>query len=129
MFSKSVGARPAPGQGRRSGGRDQGRSGTVLPRPDTLSSRRPFQGARPHRRQGHPRADRPIIDAEVVTVSRFAGKKLPPHWVYVPSRRQVRELLRGLAADFRRVEFGGTGRGAGLVGLLLGYLERRVVDG
>ena len=32
-------------------------------------------------------------------MARFPGKKLPPHWVYVPSRREVRGLLRGLAAD------------------------------
>jgi hypothetical protein len=62
-------------------------------------------------------------------VSRFPGKKLPPHWVYVPSRRQVRDLLRSLAADVRRVEFDGTGSGPSSVGLLLGYLERRVADG
>jgi hypothetical protein len=47
--------------------------------------------------------------------------------VYVPSRREVRELLRGLPADFR-VEFAGTGSGPSRVGLLLGYLERRVAD-
>jgi hypothetical protein len=61
-------------------------------------------------------------------VSRFPGKKLPPHWVYVPSRREVRDLLRGIAADVRRVDFAGTGFGPSSVGLLLGYLERRVAD-
>ncbi len=65
---------------------------------------------------------------EVAAVSRFFGKKLPPHWVYVPSRRQVRELLRDLAADVRCVEFAGTGRGPTSIGLQLGYLERRVAD-
>jgi hypothetical protein len=62
-------------------------------------------------------------------VSRFPGKKLPPHWVYVPSRREVRDLLRVLATDVRRVEFDGTGSGPSSVGLLVGYLERRVADG
>jgi hypothetical protein len=62
-------------------------------------------------------------------VSRVFGKKLPPHWVYVPSRRQVRGLLRDLAADVRCVEFAGTGWHARAIGLRLGYLERRVADG
>jgi len=61
-------------------------------------------------------------------VSRFPGKKLPPNWLYVPSRREVRDLLRGLAADVRRVDFAGTGSGLSSVGLLLGYLECRVAD-
>ena len=65
-----------------------------------------------------------------VAVSRYPGKKLPAHWVYVPSPREVRGLLGELAADVRRVEFDGTGSGPNPVGrLLLGYLERRVVDG
>jgi hypothetical protein len=62
-------------------------------------------------------------------VSRFPGKKLPPGWVYVPSRRAVRELVQRSPGDFRRVEFDGTGSGRGSVGLLLGYLECRVADG
>ena len=63
-------------------------------------------------------------------MSRYPGKKLPPHWVYVPSPREVRRSLGELAADVRRVEFDGTGSGPNPVGrLLLGYLERRVVDG
>jgi len=70
-----------------------------------------------------------LTGAEGIAVSRFPGKKLPPHWSYVPSRRQVRDLLRDLAADVRRVEFAGTGSGASSVGLLLGYLERRVAAG
>lgn len=63
-------------------------------------------------------------------MSRYPGKKLPPHWVYTPSPREVRELLSELVADVRRVEFAGTGGGPSSTGLLLlGYLERRVVDG
>ena len=63
-------------------------------------------------------------------MSRYPGKKLPPHWIYVPSPREARGLLKGLAADVRRVEFDGTGSGPNPAGrLLLGYLERRVVDG
>lgn len=63
-------------------------------------------------------------------MSRYPGKKLPPHWVYIPSPREVRESLGDLAADVRRVEFAGTGSGPNAAGrLLLGYLERRVVDG
>jgi len=60
---------------------------------------------------------------------RTGGKELPSHWVYVPSRRQVRDLLRSIGADVRRVEFGGTGSGHGSVGVLLGYVERRVASG
>ncbi len=62
-------------------------------------------------------------------MSRFPGKKLPPHWLYVPSRREARDLLRQLGVDVRRVELDGPGSGTGPVGLLLGYLERRVAEG
>lgn len=61
-------------------------------------------------------------------MARLSGKKLPPHWVYVPSRREIRDLLRLAPGDVRRVDFDGTGSGLSPVGLLLGYLERRVVD-
>jgi hypothetical protein len=70
-----------------------------------------------------------VFTGEVTTLSRFTGKKLPPHWVYVPARKEVRDLLRSLGADVFRVEFAGTGGGTGRVGLSLGYLEHRVVDG
>lgn len=62
-------------------------------------------------------------------MSRFPGKKLPPHWAYVPSWRQLRELMRRSPGDFRRVELDGTGSGPSPAGLLLGYLERRVAGG
>jgi len=67
--------------------------------------------------------------AEIVAESRFPGKKLPSHWVYVPSQREVRDLLRNLGADVRYMDFDGTGSGPSSVGLLLGYVERRVASG
>ena len=60
-------------------------------------------------------------------MSKFPGKKLPPNWVYVPSRKEIRDLLSGLPADLRCVEFDGTGGCPSPVGLRLGYLEHRVV--
>ena len=63
---------------------------------------------------------------ELMAVPRFTGKKLPPHWIYVPSRKEIRDLLGGSLADVRRVEFGGTGSGPGRVGLRLGYLEQQL---
>jgi hypothetical protein len=65
-------------------------------------------------------------------MSRFPGKRLPPHWVYIPSWREVRKMVGDLATDVR-LEFGGTGRREDWVSrsldqLFLGYLERRVVD-
>lgn len=63
-------------------------------------------------------------------MSRFIGKKLPPHWLYAPSRRQVRKLLSTLGADVRHVRLNGTGRGPWSSGsFLLGYLEHRVIEG
>jgi hypothetical protein len=61
-------------------------------------------------------------------VAQFLAKKLPPHWVYVPSRRQLRNLLSLMPADVRRIDLDGTGRRPGPTGLLLGYLEQRVID-
>ena len=62
-------------------------------------------------------------------MSRFPGKKLPSGWVYVPSWREVRGLVNHSPGDFRQVEFIGTGLRPSSDRLLLGYLERRVVDG
>ncbi len=63
-------------------------------------------------------------------VSRYPGKKLPPHWVYVPSPREIRSLLNEFSGGIRRMELGGTRRDFSSSGLIsLGYLERRVVDG
>lgn len=60
---------------------------------------------------------------------RFVLEKLPPHWLFVPSKRQVRELLAELDADVRRVEFYGTGYGHSTDRLSLGFLESRVIEG
>src|SRR5262245_25327479 len=57
---------------------------------------------------------------------RFLLKKLPPHWQFVPSKRQVRELLAQLDADMRLVEFFGTGSGQRSDWLSLGFVESRV---
>ena len=63
-------------------------------------------------------------------VSRFPGKKLPAGWTYVPSRREVHELARPLDVRSLHVDLDGTGSGPSAYGrLLLGYVERRVVDG
>jgi hypothetical protein len=56
-------------------------------------------------------------------------EKLPPHWLFVPSKRQVREVLAELAADVRLVEFYGTGYGRSPDRLSLGFVESRVVGG
>jgi hypothetical protein len=60
---------------------------------------------------------------------RFVLQKLPPHWLFVPSKRQVRELLAGLDADVRRIEFNGTGYGHSTDRLWLGFVESRVIEG
>jgi len=62
-------------------------------------------------------------------VPKFVIEKLPPHWLFVPSKRQVRELLTELGADVRLVEFYGTGYGRSPDRLSLGFVESRVVDG
>lgn len=57
---------------------------------------------------------------------RMRGKKLPPHWVYVPSPRQIRALLEELHLDRSVVGLSGTGGGPGAAGLTLGFLLREV---
>jgi len=59
----------------------------------------------------------------------FVLEKLPPHWVFVPSKRRVRELLADLDADVRWVEFYGTGYGRSTDRLSIGFVESRVVEG
>jgi hypothetical protein len=60
---------------------------------------------------------------------RFILEKLPPHWLFVPSKRQVRELLAELDADVRWVEFYGTAYGRGTDRLSIGFVESRLVEG
>jgi hypothetical protein len=60
---------------------------------------------------------------------RFILEKLPPHWLFVPSKRQVRELLAELDADVRWVEFYGTAYGRSTDRLSIGFVESRVVEG
>src|SRR4051794_3621988 len=62
-------------------------------------------------------------------MSKYVLKKLPPHWVFVPSKRQIKELLAELSADVRLVEFSGTGSRHGAGRLYLGIVESRLVDG
>ena len=60
---------------------------------------------------------------------KFVVEKLPAHWLFVPSKRQVRELLAEPGADVRLVEFYGTGYGRNPHRLSLGLVESRVVGG
>jgi hypothetical protein len=62
-------------------------------------------------------------------MTQFVLEKLPPHWLFVPSKRQVRNLLAELDADVRRVEFYGTGYGHITDRLSLGFVESRVIEG
>jgi hypothetical protein len=62
-------------------------------------------------------------------VPKFVVEKLPPHWQFVPSKRQVRELLTELGADVRLVEFYGTSYGRNPDRLSFGLVESRVVAG
>ncbi len=60
---------------------------------------------------------------------RFVLEKLPLHWTFVPSKRQIKALLAELGADVRLVEFYGTGFGRSNDRLSLGFVESRVVGG
>jgi hypothetical protein len=60
---------------------------------------------------------------------KFVLEKLPPHWLFVPSKRQVRDLLAGLDADVRRIEFYGTAYGHSTDRLSIGFVESRVIEG
>src|SRR5262249_21187674 len=62
-------------------------------------------------------------------MARFVIEKLPAHWLFVPSKRQVRELLDELGVDVRLVEFSGTSYGRMTDRLSLGFVESRVVKG
>jgi hypothetical protein len=59
---------------------------------------------------------------------RFVIEKLPPHWLFVPSKRRLKGLLAELGADVRLVEFYGTGYGREADWLSLGFIESRVID-
>src|SRR5438105_563222 len=62
-------------------------------------------------------------------MARFMAEKLPAHWLFVPSKRQVRELLAELGTDVRLVELYGTGYSRAPDRLSLGFVESRVVEG
>jgi hypothetical protein len=62
-------------------------------------------------------------------MAQFVLEKLPPHWLFVPSKRQVRNLLAELDADVRLVEFYGTAYGHSTDRLSLGLVESRVIEG
>ena len=61
-------------------------------------------------------------------MARFVVQKLPPHWLFLPSRRQVRELLARLEADVRLAEFFGTAYSCTPDRISLGFVESRVVE-
>ncbi len=60
---------------------------------------------------------------------RFVVEKLPPHWLFVPSRRQLKNLIAELAADVRMIELYGTGFGRSPDRVAVGFAESRVVGG
>jgi hypothetical protein len=62
-------------------------------------------------------------------MTRFVSKRLPPHWLFVPTKRQLREFLAGLGADVRLVELQGTSARGVADWLTLGFVEARVVGG
>jgi hypothetical protein len=62
-------------------------------------------------------------------VPKFVLEKLPPHWLFVPSNRQVRGLLAGLGADVRLVEFYGTEYRGHTDRVAIGFVHSRVVEG
>jgi hypothetical protein len=62
-------------------------------------------------------------------MARFVIEKLPAHWLFVPSKRQMRELMEELGADVRLVEFYGTSYSRMADRLSLGFVESRVVKG
>lgn len=61
-------------------------------------------------------------------MSRYPGKKLPPGWVYIPSRRDVRKSLTDLPAEIQ-LDLAGTGHFLSpLDSFMFGLLDRRVVE-
>ena len=61
-------------------------------------------------------------------MARFGIQKLPPHWVFVPSKHQVRELVGRLKGEVRVVEYGRTEPHPKESRVSLGFLESRVVN-
>lgn len=59
---------------------------------------------------------------------RFVLEKLPAHWIFLPSKRQVRELLAELGSDVRLVEFAGTAHGQSSDRVSIGFIESRVFE-
>jgi hypothetical protein len=59
----------------------------------------------------------------------FRLKKLPPGWLFVPSKRQLRAVLAETGADVPLVEMAGTGYARLPDRVSLGFLESRVVEG
>ena len=53
--------------------------------------------------------------------------RLPPHWSYLVSRRDIKNLLADTPADVRIVDFGGTSKPR-YQHCVAGYVESRVVD-
>jgi hypothetical protein len=62
-------------------------------------------------------------------MARLEAKKVPASWLFVPSRRQVRQLLANLRADVRLVELSGTASGQTPDWISLGFVESRLVEG
>jgi hypothetical protein len=61
-------------------------------------------------------------------MTKYVADKLPPHWLFLPTRRQVKAMLSELGADVRLVEFHGTGYGRQPDRVSLGFVEARVID-
>ena len=61
-------------------------------------------------------------------MTRFLMRKLPPHWLFVPSKRQLQKVLDRLGADLCVVEFGRTGASESLDRISIGFLEARTVN-
>jgi hypothetical protein len=61
-------------------------------------------------------------------MTKFRIKKIPRGWVFVPTKKQIRELLLSLGADVMLVDFKGTSSVAKSNWLYFGIVESRVVD-
>lgn len=62
-------------------------------------------------------------------MAKFMIKKLPPHWLYVPSKREMRDLLKRLTAKVRVVDYDGSCYGKkDDTWLSIGFVEARVTE-